>query len=98
MSKDVNFRIGDSVEVEYQSIGKNGGLRRFVGICIKKGGKGLLQNVVLRNVVDGVGVELGFCINSPNVLRIERVRIGKKRVRRAKLYYLRDKALSNSMA
>ena len=66
----------------------------FTGICIAVRKRGLGSTVVLRNVVDGVPFERGFPMYSPLIQNAEM--LGKRRVRRAKLYYLRDKPIRES--
>lgn len=66
----------------------------FLGICIAVRRAGVGSTVVLRNVVDGVPVERGFPIYSPLIRDAEIV--GKRKVRKAKLYYLRDRPLRES--
>ena len=85
-----NIKIGDTVRV-HQRI-KEGNRERiqvFEGIVIKKQNGGLNETFTVRRVAYGVGVEKTFLIHSPLVEKVELVRVGK--VRRAKLYYLRDR-------
>ena len=82
--------IGDTVKV-YVKVkeGNRERLQMFEGIVIKKKGSGINQTFTVRRVSYGVGVERAFLIHSP---RIDRVEIAKKGiVRRAKLYYLRER-------
>jgi len=84
------LRIGDSVRV-YNRI-KEGNRERvqiFEGTIIAKKGGGISETFTVRRVSYGVGVEKTFPVHSPNVEKVEIVRAGK--VRRAKLYYLRDR-------
>jgi large subunit ribosomal protein L19 len=80
---------GDSIKV-HQKI-KEGGKERiqiFEGLVLaRKHGRGISSNITVRKIVQGVGVERVFPINSPMIEKIEIVRKG--RVKRAKLYYLR---------
>jgi len=64
-------------------------LQAFQGICIRKRGKGLSASFTVRKVAFGIGVERTFPVHSPSIDKIEIIREGK--VRRAKLYYLRDR-------
>jgi large subunit ribosomal protein L19 len=83
------FRIGDTVRVEVLIV--EGGKERpqaFVGTVIARNGGGIAETVTVRRVVAGMGVERVFPLHSPRVAKIEVTRHGK--VRRAKLYYLRD--------
>ena len=85
-----NLKVGDTVRV-HQRI-KEGNRERiqvFEGIVIKKQNGGLNETFTVRRVAYGVGVEKTFLIHSPLVEKVELVRVGK--VRRAKLYYLRDR-------
>ena len=85
-----DLRPGDTIKV-YQKV-KEGDKERiqiFEGVIIaKKHGKGISATITVRKVVDGVGVERVFPINSPSLDKIEVVRSGK--TRRSKLYYLRN--------
>jgi large subunit ribosomal protein L19 len=84
------FNIGDTVDVHFSV--KEGDKRRiqvFGGIVIGKKGQGIRKNFTVRRISYGEGVERMFPMNSP---LIEKVVIKKKgKVRRAKLYYLRDR-------
>lgn len=89
-NKVPNIEIGDTVRV-HQRI-KEGNRERiqvFEGIVIKKQNGGLNETFTVRRVAYGVGVEKTFLLHSPLVEKVELVRVGK--VRRAKLYYLRDR-------
>ena len=84
------FKAGDTVKV-YVKI-KEGNKERiqvFEGTIIKKQGGGANETFTVRRVAYGTGVERTFLVNSPKVEKVEVVRSGK--VRRAKLYYLRDR-------
>jgi len=83
------FGIGDTLKV-YVKI-KEGDKERvqlFQGTVIARNGGGMAESFTVRKVSAGVGVERVFPIHSPNVAKIEMIRKGK--VRRSKLYYLRD--------
>lgn len=82
--------IGNNVKV-YQKIteGNRTRTQMFEGTIIKKQGGGIAQTFTVRRLSYGVGVEKTWPVNSPNIERIEISRKG--RVRRAKLYYLRDR-------
>lgn len=89
-SKVPDIKVGDTVRV-HQRI-KEGNRERiqvFEGIVIKKQNGGLNETFTVRRVAYGVGVEKTFLLHSPLVEKVELVRVGK--VRRAKLYYLRDR-------
>lgn len=84
------LNIGDTIRV-YVKV-KEGSRERtqmFEGTVIKKNNGGIAETFTVRRVSYGVGVERTFPVNSPKIEKIELVRHG--RVRRAKLYYLRDR-------
>ena len=84
------FRVGDTVKV-YAKI-KEGNRERiqvFEGIVLKRQGGSNRETFTVRKFSNGVGVEKTWPLHSPNVEKVEIVRKGK--VRRAKLYYLRDR-------
>ena len=70
------------------------GTTKFVGICIARRNKGLGSTFTLRNVINGVGVEMMYELYSPAIREIEVLKLERRR--RAKLYYLRDKPLKYS--
>lgn len=82
--------VGNNVKV-YQKIteGNRTRTQMFEGTVIKKQGGGIAETFTVRRISYGVGVEKTWPLNSPNIERIEVSRKGK--VRRAKLYYLRDR-------
>ncbi|MDP3976126.1 MAG: 50S ribosomal protein L19 [bacterium] len=87
-----DFKVGQTVRL-HQKI-KEGGKERlqvFEGLVIKlSNGRGIDGTVTVRKVVDGVGVERLFAIHSPNVGKIQITK--QSRVRRSKLYYMRDRS------
>ncbi len=84
------FSHGDSVKVWVKvREGEKPRLQAYEGVVIARSGAGLNQNFTVRKISYGEGVERVFPLYSPNVDRIEILRRGK--VRRAKLYYLRDR-------
>ena len=89
------FNIGDTVKV-YQRIVEGTRVRTqiFEGTVIAKKNGGISESFTVRRVSYGVGTEKTFPIHSPNVQSVEVVRAGK--VRRAKLYYLRDRVGKNA--
>ena len=82
--------VGNNVKV-YQKIkeGNRERIQMFEGTVIAKHGGGISETFTVRRVAYGCGVEKTFPIHSPNVVKVDIVRSGK--VRRAKLYYLRDR-------
>ena len=84
-----DFNVGDTVVIGYKiKEGNRERVQAFEGTVIKKQGKGSRATFTVRRVLQGVGVERTFPVHTPKVERIEVVRKG--RVRRAKLYYLRN--------
>ena len=84
------FEIGDTVRVHVKVIeGEKERIQVFEGVVIARKGKKISEMVTVRKISYGVGVERIFPVHSPNVAKIDVMRKGK--VRRAKLYYLRDK-------
>jgi len=85
-----DLRVGDYVKVAVKvKEGTRERLQTFEGFIIGIHGSGIRRAIVVRRVSFGIGVERVFPIHSPKVDNIEIVRRGK--VRRAKLYYLRDR-------
>ena len=83
------FRAGDTLTVHVRVIeGEKERIQIFQGICIKIKGGGINETFTVRKISNGVGVERIFPLHSPRVAKIDVVRRG--RVRRAKLYYLRN--------
>ena len=85
-----NFRSGDTINVGVKVIeGTKSRVQNFEGVVIaKSSGGGLDKTFTVRKISNGVGVERIFPLNSPNIDSIKVLKKGK--VRRAKLYYLRD--------
>ncbi len=77
-----DFRAGDTVRVHER-------IQMFEGVVIKRKGAGIAATYTVRKIASGVGVERTFPVNDPRVAKIEVLRHG--RVRRAKLYYLRER-------
>jgi large subunit ribosomal protein L19 len=85
-----DFRPGDTVRVQYRVIeGNRERIQNFEGLCIARKGSGISETFVVRKTSFGVAVERVFPLHSPKVAKIEVVSRGA--VRRAKLYYIRDK-------
>jgi large subunit ribosomal protein L19 len=91
MKKEIPpFRPGDTVKVHVKVIeGSRERTQVFEGAVIRRRGSGLGETFTVRRVTYGVGVERTFPIHSPRLDRIEVIRRG--RVRRARLYYLRQR-------
>ncbi|MAU40909.1 MAG: 50S ribosomal protein L19 [Kordiimonas sp.] len=84
-----DFRPGDTVRVQVKvKEGSRERLQAFEGVCIARSNKGVSSNFTVRKISYGEGVERVFPLYAPNVAEIEVVRRG--RVRRAKLFYLRE--------
>ena len=84
------FSVGDTVKVDVKiREGDRERIQVFEGTVIAINGSGVTETFTVRRVSYGVGVERVFPVNSPNVADVKVVRYGK--VRRAKLYYLRDR-------
>ena len=84
------FGIGDGVKVYIRiTEGEKERIQMFEGTVIAKHGGGISETFTVRRISYGVGVEKTFPIHSPNVEKVDIIRSG--RVRRAKLYYLRDR-------
>lgn len=87
---ELNFNVGDTVRVSVKiREGDRERIQVFEGTVIARKGSGVSETFTVRRVSYGVGVERVFPYHSPNVTAVEVVRRG--RVRRSKLYYLRDR-------
>ena len=91
LKKDrLEFSVGDTVDVSVRIIeGEKERTQVFSGTVISRKGKGLNEMFTVRRIVNNAGVERIFPVNSPQVLSVKVIRSGH--VRRAKLYYLRDR-------
>ena len=88
--KITEFSPGDTIKVGVKIVeGKREGIQYFEGVCIAKKNRDLNSSFTVRKISFGEGVERTFALYSPNVDSIKVIRSGK--VRRAKLYYLRDR-------
>lgn len=84
------FNVGDTIRIDVNiREGERERIQKFEGTVIARKGSGVGETFTVRRVSYGVGVERVFPLHSPNVKNIVVVRKG--RVRRAKLYYLRDR-------
>ena len=85
-----SFEIGDTVDVHTRILeGEKERIQIFNGLVIARAGSGLRETFTVRRIVQGEGVERKFPLHSPRVAKIEVKRSGV--VKRAKLYYLRDR-------
>ena len=89
--KDIpDFQPGDTVIVNVKVVeGERTRIQAYEGVCIGRAGAGLNENFTVRKISYGEGVERVFPVYSPMIDSVKVVRRGK--VRRAKLYYLRDR-------
>ena len=84
------FRVGDTVRVDVKIIeGKRERIQAFEGVVVARRGGSVSETFTVRKMSSGVGVERTFPMHSPKIAKVEVKREGK--VRRAKLYYLRDR-------
>jgi large subunit ribosomal protein L19 len=90
MRKDIPpFKAGDTLKVHVKIVeGDKQRIQVFQGVCIARHNKGVGSSFMVRKISNGVGVERVFPLHAPTVDKIEVLTIG--RVRRAKLYYLRN--------
>ncbi len=85
-----SFRSGDTVRVHVKIVeGERERIQVFEGVVILKKGGGINSNFTVRRVSHGIGVERVFPYHSPLIAKVEVTKVG--RVRRARLYYLRDR-------
>jgi large subunit ribosomal protein L19 len=84
------FEIGDTVDVHQRILeGQKERIQVFTGVVIARRGEGMRASFTVRRIVQSEGVERVFPLHSPRIAKVEVKRTG--RVRRAKLYYLRDR-------
>lgn len=84
-----DFKPGDTVRVDVKIVeGTRERIQAFEGVVIKRRGSGLSETFIVRRVAYGVAVERCFPVHSPRIDKLVVLRRG--RVRRAKLYYLRE--------
>jgi len=86
---ELDFQSGDTVSVHYKiKEGNKERIQIFKGVVIQIKGHGATKSFTVRKISEGIGVERIFSVSSPNIDKVEINRLGK--VRRARLYYLRD--------
>lgn len=88
------FTAGSYLAVTRSDPCSPSGTTKFVGICIARRNKGPGSTFILRNVIDGMAVEMMFELYSPMIKEIQVLKLERRR--RAKLYYLREKPLKYS--
>ncbi len=85
-----NFNVGDTIQVFFKIIeGTTERVQVFEGLVLAKNNSGIRRTFIVRKISYGVGVERIFPLHSPRIDKITVIRRG--RVRRAKLYYIRDR-------
>ncbi|MFC5603042.1 50S ribosomal protein L19 [Sporosarcina sp. Marseille-Q4943] len=84
-----DFRPGDTVRLHVKIVeGTRERIQLYEGVVIKRRGGGISETFTVRKISNGVGVERTFPVHTPKIAKLEVTRRGK--VRRAKLYYLRN--------
>jgi len=84
------FKVGDTVKVHFKIVeGKNERVQIYEGLVIAMKNSKIGKTFTVRKISYGVGVERVFPLHSPRIVKVDVVRPGK--VRRAKLYYIREK-------
>lgn len=85
-------KVGDVLSFLYENKGGFWKVRKFTGICISVTGYGINERITLRNIISGMPVEFSFYSNSNSVIEIRKLPIIKlPKIKKGKLYYLRDK-------
>ena len=85
-----DFQPGDTLQVNVKVVeGERSRVQAYEGVCIARSGSGINENFTVRKISYGEGVERVFPVYSPMIESVKVIRRGK--VRRAKLYYLRDR-------
>jgi len=88
--RNFDFNVGDTVRIMVRVVeGNKEREQAFQGVVIKKRGGGAGESFTVRKISSGIGVERVFPLYSPNIKSVKVIRRGK--VRRSKLYYLRDR-------
>ena len=90
VQREMNFEIGDTIKVHYKIVeGNRERIQVYEGVVIAIDGTGINKSITVRKISFDVGVERIFPFYSPKIAKIEVSR--KSKVRRSKLYFLRDK-------
>ena len=85
-----DFRPGDTIRVYWKILdGRKEKIQKFEGVLLADKGSGVRRTITVRKISHGIGVERIFPVHNPKLVKIEVVQRGK--VRRSKLYYLRDR-------
>jgi large subunit ribosomal protein L19 len=88
-----SFKVGDFVKVEYTiREGEKERVQPFIGQVIRFGGHGIRKTFTVRRIVQGEGVERIFPLHSPRVVNVTVQRGPNRKPRRARLFFLRDRA------
>jgi large subunit ribosomal protein L19 len=89
LKEDRDFRVGDTVRISMEIVeGDKKRVQLYQGVVVKKSGSGMSATVTVRKITAGIGIEKIIPVHLPSIKKIEVMRKGK--VRRAKLYYLRE--------
>ena len=96
-AQEVNFDVGDVIEVVYEDSSGRWKVRKFTGICISLVKRSGFLRLTLRNVFNNIPVEMAFDLQSPLVISVTKTPLFKKTSRlRSKLFYLRRRRISDS--
>lgn len=86
-----HFKAGDTVRVNVRIVeGGKTRVQAFEGVVIQRRGAGVAETFTVRKISDKIGVERVFPVNSPNVVSVQVLKIG--RVRRSKIFYIRERS------
>lgn len=86
-----HFKAGDTVKVNVRIVeGGKTRVQAFEGVVIQRRGAGVAETFTVRKMSDKIGVERVFPVNSPNVVSVQVLKIG--RVRRSKIFYIRERS------
>jgi ribosomal protein L19 len=95
--QDLYFKVGDILQINYESKQGYWSIKNFIGRCISKKNKGVNTKVILRNVIDNVCVEYDFFLYGSDIVGVTKLD-GKRNIplNKGKLYYLRRHNLNKS--